>query len=140
MKCKRTFGLFLVAAMMALGCATGPSISERKTPLPALEQGKGRVFFYRSGIIGGAYQPDVTLNWNVVGKATPRGVYFRDVSPGSYTITTSMTKQEISFVLGTGQTRYVRLSYSFGFKIYPELIEASVGEREIQDLRYIDRP
>jgi len=133
----RSLGTAVMVAMLVTGCATGPSMSALKTPLPAMDQGKGRVYFYRTGIIGGAYQPEVTLNGGVVGKATPRGVYFKDVPPGNYTVTTSMTSQKVNFVLAAGQKQYIRTSYSFGFNIYPELVEESVGEKEIQDLSYV---
>lgn len=133
----RSLAAVVIVAALVAGCATGPSMSELKTPLPAMEQGKGRVYFYRTGIIGGAYQPEVTLNGSVVGKASPRGVYFKDVAPGTYIVTTSMTSEKVNFALAAGQKQYVRLSYSFGFNIYPELVEGSVGEKEIQDLSYV---
>jgi hypothetical protein len=133
----RTIAALSTVVALLSGCATGPSMSEVKTPLPTLSKDMGRVYFYRTGVIGGAYQPEVTLNGNVVGKAVPRGVYFKDVPPGSYKVTTSMTKETVNFALAVGQKQYIKLSYSFGFNIYPEVIEASVGETEIQDLSYI---
>lgn len=133
----RAIAIVVMFAALVTGCATGPSMSELRTSLPAQEQGKGRVYFYRTGIIGSAYQPDVTLNGAVVGKAAPRGAYFRDVPPGTYTVTTSMTNEKVNFVLAAGEQQYIRLSYSFGFNIYPELVETSTGEKEIQDLSYI---
>lgn len=136
----RNIFVAIFACALVSGCATGPSMSEMKTPIPTIEAGKGRVYFYRTGVIGGAYQPEVTLNGLVVGKAIPKGVYFKDVSPGAYSVTTSMTKETVNFTISAGQKRYVRLSYSFGFKIYPELIEASVGESEAKDLSYIAAP
>jgi len=130
----------LIACVLLSGCATGPSMSENKTPLPVLAAGKARVYFYRTGIVGGAYQPDVTLNGLVVGKATSRGVYFRDVQPGEYSVTTSMTKDVIKFTLTAGQKQYVRFNYSFGFNIYPEIIDESVGEAESKNLSYTATP
>jgi hypothetical protein len=133
----RTIAAALLLATLVSGCATGPSMSELKTPLHALEQGKGRVFFYRTGIIGGAYQPDVMLNGAVVGSATPRAVYLKDVPPGSYTVTTSMTNDKVNFVLSEGQQQYVRISYKFGFNIYPELVDGPTGEKEVRDLSFV---
>ena len=94
------------------------------------------MYFYRTGVIGGAYQPDVTLNDQVVGTAIPRGVYFKDVAPGQYAVTTKMTSEKVTFSLVAGQQQYIRLSYSFGFNIYPELVESSIGESEIQELSF----
>ena len=133
----RTAAATLLFATLLAGCATGPSMSELKTPLPALEQGKARVFFYRTGIIGGAYQPEVTLNGEVVGKATPRAIYLKDVPPGSYAVTTSMTSEKVNFVLAEGQKQYVRISYKFGFNIYPELVDGPTAEKEVQDLSFV---
>ena len=133
----RTAAATLLFATLLAGCATGPSMSELKTPLPALEQGKARVFFYRTGIIGGAYQPEVTLNGEVVGKATPRAIYLKDVPPGSYAVTTSMTSEKVNFVLAEGQKQYVRISYKFGFNIYPELVDEPAAEKEVQDLSFV---
>ncbi|OYU41734.1 MAG: hypothetical protein CFE44_28080 [Burkholderiales bacterium PBB4] len=133
----KSISIAILASALVSGCATGPSMSGMKSPVSALEAGKARVYFYRTGIIGAAYQPEVTLNGLVVGKATPRGVYFRDVPPGAYLVTTSMTKETVSFKLVAGQKQYVRLSYSFGFNIYPELVNTSNGESESKDLSYI---
>src|SRR4051812_14870547 len=86
----------LVCAL-ACGCATGPSVSEVGARIPVLAPDRGRVYFYRTGVIGAAYQPEVTLNGALVGKATPKGAYFRDVPPGPYTVTTSMTRETVAF-------------------------------------------
>ena len=127
-----TVSIGLMASLA--GCASGPSLAELKSSMPALGQDMGRVYFYRTGFIGGAYQPEFTLNGATVGKATPRGVYFKDVLPGSYSVTTSLTKDVVNFTLAGGQSQYVKFSYGFGFNIYPELVEVTLGEREIQDL------
>ena len=66
MNLKIVAALSMIVALLS-SCATGPSMSELKTPMPTLGQGMGRVYFYRTGFIGGAYQPEVTLNGNVVG-------------------------------------------------------------------------
>ena len=134
---KAVLAVFIVSCALTSGCATGPSISESGRIVPALETGKARIYFYRTSIIGGAYQPEVTLNGAVVGRATPRAVYFRDVAPGYYSVTTSMTDEVVKFALIAGQRQFVRINYAFGFRIYPELIEVSVGEKEIDDLSYV---
>lgn len=135
MKLLNILALFALAALLA-GCATGSKLSSVKSTLPTLEAGKGRVYFYRTSIVGGGYQPNILLNEQVTGRATPWGVYFKDVPPGEYTVTTTMTSTKVSFSLAEGQKKYVRLSYRFGFNIYPELIDGSVGDAEIQGLSY----
>jgi hypothetical protein len=130
---------FLVWAitLSILGCATGPSLKEQSAKLPALDAGKARIFFYRTIVIGAAYQPDVLLNGEKVGTAAPRGVFFRDVAPGKYTVTTTMTSQVVILDMAAGERKYVRLGYSFGFNIYPELVDAATGEAESSELSYV---
>ena len=129
--------LVWVIALSLLGCATGPSLKEQSGRLPALDTAKARIFFYRTIVIGAAYQPDVLLNGAKVGIAAPRGVFFRDVAPGRYTVTTTMTSQVVSLDLAAGEKKYVRLGYSFGFNIYPELVDATTGEAESSELSYV---
>ena len=117
-------------------CASGPSLKERPVLLPVLEQGKGRIVFYRTQIVGGAYQPDVLVNGQKVGSATRRGVFFRDFAPGKYAVTTTMTKDVVTLDLANGDKKYIKLSYSFGFQIYPELVDATKGEAEALQLTF----
>ncbi len=134
---KTLLAVSVVFCVLISGCATGPSISESKTTMPSLQSGQARIYFYRTSIIGGAYQPEVTLNGLAVGRAIPRGVYFRDVAPGHYAVTTSMTNEVVKFELVAGQRQFVRINYALGFRIYPELVDALAGENETNDLSYI---
>jgi hypothetical protein len=130
----------ILACALACACASGPTLSDARASVPVLAAGKARIYFYRTGIVGAAYQPEVTLNGAVVGKAAPRGVYFRDVAPGHYAVTTRLTRKVVEFDVAAGQKMYVRMDYSFGFNIDPELIQASVGEREISELSFVPAP
>jgi uncharacterized protein DUF2846 len=131
---------FVAAALVVLSiaaCATGPSLKEQAAAVPALGAGQGRIYFYRTSVVGGAYQPDVLLSGQKVGDAKPRGVFFRDVAPGKYSVTTTMTSQVVNFDVAAGEKKYVKLSYSFGFNIYPELVDPATGEAESSGLTYI---
>jgi hypothetical protein len=137
MRCiRRFFGAFLLIAVSA--CATGPSLKESAHALPSLESGKGRIFFYRTIVIGAAYTPDVLLNGSKVGNAVPRGVFFKDVSPGKYAVTTTMTSEAVNIDLAAGEKKYIKLSYAFGFRIYPELVDTAIGEAEASELSLIN--
>ena len=136
MKILASIGALLLTLLIA-ACATGPSLKERAAALPAVDQGKARIFFYRTQVVGAAYQPDVLLNGEKVGTAAPRGVFFRDVAPGKYSVTTTMTKEVVNLDVAAGEKRYVKLGYSFGFNIYPELVPAAQGETESSELSYI---
>lgn len=112
-------------------------MKESAQALPSMESGKGRIFFYRTIVIGAAYQPDVLLNGQKVGSAVPRGVFFRDVPPGKYAVTTTMTSQVVNFEVGAGEKKYIRLNYGFGFRIYPELVDAATGDSEASELSLV---
>jgi hypothetical protein len=126
--------LFTAVLVLVAGCATGPSMKESAQAVPSLESGKGRIFFYRTMIVGAAYTPDVLLNGQKVGNAVPRSVFFQDVAPGKYAVTTTMTSEVVNLEVSAGEKKYVRLSYAFGFRIYPELVDPPTGESEASEL------
>jgi hypothetical protein len=73
-----------------------------------------------------------------VGTAKPNGVFFRDLPPGKYTITTTMAQgTEVSVFLAPREEKFIRLTYRIGFKVYPELVENATGQTEISNLSYI---
>jgi hypothetical protein len=95
----------------------------------------GRVFFYRTSILGAAIQPDVKLNGEKVGSAKPKGFFYVDRPAGAYKVETSTeVTRTLSFTLEKNQTRYVRLNISMGFfagHVYPELVDTATAEKEI---------
>ena len=134
-----TIGIFMLA-----GCATGPKYTEMAGALPALKTEHGRIYIYRTTVLGAAIQPDVRLNDRVVGKAKPNGFFYVDVTPGDYRIaTTTEVERQLSLVVEPGMTRYVRLDISIGFvvgHVYPQLVDNVVGEAEIKQCSYIGQP
>ena len=139
---KKLFYLLLIVGGSALmpGCASGPKYSEMKASFPAVPQENGRIFFYRTALLGAAVQPAVAVNGKEVGTAQPEGFFYVDRPAGNYTVETSTeVERRLSLTLETNQTRYVRLNISMGFfigHVYPELIENTVGESEISDCHY----
>jgi len=135
----RTLLILLVTVYM-VGCATGPKFSEVSPSFSKMTPDKGRIYIYRTAVLGAAIQPEVKLNGEVVGKAVPKGFFYVDREPGDYKIVTSTeVDRRLSLVLEKGQTRYVRLNISMGFfvgHVYPELVENVVGEKEIQQCSY----
>jgi len=158
---------FLMVVFLLGGCATiGPKFSEFAPSMSNLESDAGRIYLYRTSILGAAVQPEVKLNGEIIGKAVPNGFFCVDKEPGNYEIMTSTeVKRKLDFTLDKGQTRFVRLNISKGSfvghrspelveaevgqigssrreewvlgHVYPELVEAEVGEKEIQNCRYI---
>jgi hypothetical protein len=134
--------LFIAAVCLILGaCATsGPKYSEARPFAVAPATGDGRIYLYRTAVLGMAVQPDVKINGEVVGQATPNGYFYVDRKPGTYEVTTTTeVERKLSLTLDKDQTRYVRLNISMGFfvgHVYPELVDNEVGLKELQDCRY----
>jgi hypothetical protein len=139
---KKLLSLLLIIGCAALvtGCATGPKYSQVKASIPTVAQDNGRIYFYRTAVMGSAVQPSVKLNGQVVGTAKPGGFFYVDRLAGDYKVETSTeVKRELSLTLDKGQSRYVRLDISMGFfagHVYPVLVEDAIGEKEIMDCSY----
>jgi len=131
----------IVVSLSFCGCATsGPKYSELIPNVSNLPADTGRIFIYRTAVMGAAVQPEVKLNGDVIGRAVPNGFFYIDKKNGTYEILTSTeVDRKLSLLLESGQTRYVRLNISWGFfvgHVYPELIESGIAEKEIQDCHY----
>jgi hypothetical protein len=135
---KPMLGMLLLATLAA--CASGPGYKEASSAFTPVQVGQGRVFVYRTAMMGAAVQPDVHLNGDVIGSAVPGGFFYVDRSPGDYQMTTTTElKKSLSFHLDAGQTRYVRLNIAMGLlvgHVYPELIDEAQGAREIQTTKF----
>jgi hypothetical protein len=123
--------VFLVS-LFFLGCATtGPKYTELMPTVSSVAPDTGRIYIYRTVVMGAAVQPDVKLNGEVVGSAVPRGFFYVDRKPGAYEILTSTeVDRKLSLLLESGQTRFVRLNISMGFfvgHVYPELIDPDIA-------------
>jgi len=127
--------------MVLAACASGPKFSEVQENLAARPADSGRIYVYRTAIIGAGVQPAVKLNGEVIGSAVPQGFFYVDRPAGTYEISTSTeVTRNLSLTLEPGQTRYVRLGISLGFvvgHVYPELVEDTVGSAEIQGCHYV---
>ena len=143
---KNTFKVFPIVALTILlaGCATsGPKFMEMGDTISSMKPDTGRIYIYRTAILGAAIQPKVVINGEAVGKAVPKGFFYIDGKPGNYEILTSTeVDRKLSLTLEKGQVRFVRLNISMGFfvgHVYPVLVENETGEKEIQNLRYIGK-
>lgn len=125
------------------GCATGPQYSVMVSSIPPLEVKQGRIYFYRSGFLGAAIRPNVRLNEVVVGEAIAGGFFFVDRDPGKFVVALSTeVERNLSFTLESGQTRYVKLTPSFGVivgRVYPELKGEDEAMKAIRKLKYIGK-
>jgi len=133
--------IVLFCLLFTIGCASGPKYMEVAQTIPELNPDKGRIYVYRSTILGAAIQPDVKLNGEVIGSSIARGFYFVDREPGDYKLMTSTeVDRSPSFILEADQIRYVRLNVSMGFfvgHVYPELVEEVIAQKELQECSYV---
>jgi hypothetical protein len=132
----------LVAALALTGCATqGVPYKEQEAKLPPLATSAGRIFIYRSSSLGFAVQPTVYLNGAAIGTAVPNAVYFVDRPKGTYEIVASTeVEKKVTFVLDTGEIKYVRLTPTFGVlvgRIVPELVAKDEATKELLELTFI---
>ena len=129
-----------LASVIMTGCASGPTYESYKANIPSVNPEKGRIYFYRTAVLGAAVQPAVRVNGTEVGKSTPQGFFYYDCDPGEYVVETSTeVTRRLTMLVAKGQERYVRLNISMGFMVghvYPELVEDAVGAREIQGCKY----
>lgn len=64
----------------------------------------GRIFIYRTALLGAAVQPEVKVNAQVVGRAVPNGFFYVDRAAGPYSInTTTEVDRSLSLTLDKGQ-------------------------------------
>ena len=135
-------GAAIACLALSLGaCASGPRFSEYASVLPDQEPDVGRIYFYRTTVMGAAVQPKVRIDNVPVGRATPKGFFFADRPPGNYEISTrTEAKRALTMSLDAGEEKYVRLEMKFGLgvgHVKPVLVDDEVGFREIQDMKYI---
>lgn len=134
--------VLLCLVAITSGCATsGKTFTEAQGGLPPIATGQGRIFLYRTSVLGAAVQPSVKVNDAVVGSAVPRGFFFVDRPAGDYKISTSTeVERTLSLTLVPGQVRYVRLNIGMGFfvgHVWPELVEDTEGLSEIGSCRLV---
>lgn len=135
----RLFACCLVALTLS-ACASGVKFTEMNPSTMPKDQDSGRIFFYRTTVLGAALQPDIRLNGTKVGDSVAQGFFYVDRSPGNYEVATSTeVDRKVTFVLEKGQTRFVKFSVSMGFfvgHVYGELVDSAVGLEEIKECKY----
>jgi hypothetical protein len=141
MKIHVTAVVAVLASIVLSACATsGPKFSEMNAAMPAATPDTGRIYFYRTAMLGAAVQPAVRLNGEAVGRAVPNGFFYVDRPAGSYQVATETeVEKKLTFTLETGQVRYVRLNISMGFfvgHVYGELVDEAKGKSEMAGTRY----
>jgi len=133
--------LLLYILLFSVGCASGPKYAEVVDTIPALSPEQGRIYMYRTTVLGAALRPDIKLNGEVIGSSVAKGFTFVDRPPGDYKIMTSTeVERSLSFVLEKDQTRFVKFDVSMGFfvgHVYPKLVDNETGGKELSGCSYI---
>ena len=131
----------VLAALVSVGCASGPKYTEIEARIPPVADGNGRIFFYRTQRVGAAIQPQVRVNDEPVGPAKARGFFFVDRPEGDYEVACSTeVKNRQTLRLESKETRYVKLGVAMGIlvgRVVPKLVAAEEGLKDLQDLHYI---
>jgi len=139
---KKILTLTIIAGLASLfaGCASGPEYTAAAKSIPPLSPDQGRIYIYRTTVLGAALQPTIKINDQAVGDSKAEGFLYVDEPPGEYKIVTSTeVTRTLSLTLEKGQTRYVRCNVSMGFfvgHVYPELVDNAIGEKEIMSCKY----
>ena len=135
----RLFACCLVALTLS-ACASGVKFTDMNPSTMPKDQDSGRIFFYRTTVLGAALQPDIRLNGTKVGDSIAQGFFYVDRPPGNYEVVTSTeVDRKVTFVLEKEQTRFVKFSVSMGFfvgHVYGELVDSAVGMEEIKECKY----
>jgi hypothetical protein len=131
---------YCLVALTLSACASGVKFIEMNPGTMPKDQDSGRIFFYRTTVLGAALQPDINLNGTKIGNAVAQGFFYVDRPPGNYEVVTSTeVDRKVTFVLEKGQTRFVRFSVSMGFfvgHVYGELVDSAEGLEEIKECKY----
>jgi len=135
----RLFACCLVALTLS-ACASGVKFIEMNPGTMPKDQNSGRIFFYRTTVLGAALRPDINLNGTKVGDAIAQGFFYVDRPAGNYEVVTSTeVDRKVTFVLEKGQTRFVKFSVSMGFfvgHVYGELVDSAEGLEDIKECKY----
>ncbi len=132
----------LGAVAVLSGCAaSGPKMTEMASSIPVLKSDQGRVFFYRKdSMLGAALQPSINFDGRVVGDSKPGGFFYVDAAAGSHeAMTTTEVSNRVSFVLASGEVKYVRTAPSMGLlvgHVTPTLVGADEAKAELATLSY----
>jgi hypothetical protein len=132
--------LSLVPIFLIACAASGPKFTDLQAQMISRDQETGRIYFYRTTVLGAALRPDVLLNGQKVGTSIAKGFFYVDAPPGEYTaVTSTEVTRKVSFTLEKGQIRYIRFAVRMGFfagHVYGELVDEQTALSEIKDCRY----
>ncbi|MEJ8855044.1 hypothetical protein WKW79_10725 [Variovorax robiniae] len=127
--------------LFLVGCgATGPRYSEVEGSLPSLGDNQGRIVFLRDSGFGGAVQPEVRLDGQVVGKSQPNSFFFVDRPAGTWRASASTeTETSISVPVKAKASSYVLMGVDMGLLVGRpsfQVLGESEGKTRVRSLAY----
>jgi len=136
------FAALAVLTVAIAGCAsgpTGPKFQEMGNVIPKLKPGNGRIYFFRAaGPFGASLQPGVRLDKLRVGTSKPGSFFFVDRPAGTYqAATTSDLRKTLEVPLADGETKYVRMSPSFGLAVGSIVLDLEAPEKARAEMGWL---
>lgn len=126
---------FVVVCMSVIaGCATGKTIQETKETTAPIPEGMGRIVVYRTGLLGAAIQPGISIDGTKTGSCQPNGAFLADVAPGDHVVSakTEVMRETLVHVTA-GESSYIRCSIGMGFIVgQPQLEVVSPGTGKLE--------
>ena len=121
------------------GCATGQLYNKELLPTLSADD-EGRVFVYRTAIMGTGIRPDISVDGKIIGQAVAGGYFFADLPAGKHTLQAEQTvfTPKVAFDLKAGEEIYIKLRMIPGvFKghIKPALVDNATGQSEIRKMK-----
>jgi hypothetical protein len=101
--------ILLVMAIVLSGCELGTPFEEAKSGIPAVAEGKGRIFVYRtSNLVTLAFPRKFVLDGKFVANILAGNSYTVETSPGDHTATDGGGDFALKFKVEAGKTKYIR--------------------------------
>jgi hypothetical protein len=141
----RLIKLALICLAVCLtGCVTGVRYQDMSASIATLKPDQGRIYFVREDtMLGGAVQPDISLDKVVVGESKPGGFFYVDTVPGKHIVSTATeVENHVTFMLDAGETKYIRTLINMGFMVghvTPIVISPEEGMEYLQQSKYIGK-
>lgn len=125
----------LLLAFLAGGCASVPMASVEESgsrkafaPPPA---DKAALYIFRDSSLGGSLKKTLYVNGEVIGESAPKTFFYRQVTPGTTTISTEseFSENDLSVETRGGQNYFIRQYIRIGVFVGGANLEL-VGEEE----------
>lgn len=138
-------GALALAISMLGACASvpmaAPDADAKAKTFVAPSDGEANVYIYRDQTVGSAIKMPLLLDNASIGDTGPHTYAFRQIQPGSHTITSKAEKDAtLDFKAEAGKTYYVHQEVKMGVwaaRTGLELVDESAGQEAVKACRLI---